>query len=121
MPSKTSSRPSSFSRGLLLVQLLCSQCLCLCVSPGVEKVSRSGMRQLWERLRQIVEGAVHANLQICEIVDPTHPVRFATPPEEACYTVVYVGPRRISETRTKRVVFGEYTGIVKQGNRVNRQ
>ncbi|CBZ52527.1 putative chypothetical protein, conserved [Neospora caninum Liverpool] len=94
--------------------------LCPDFRQGGLQVSRSGRRQLWECLKSVVEGFVDPRLQICEVVDPTHPVRFATPPHETCYTVVYVGPK-IPASRKARVVFGEYTGVVKDGGLVKKR
>ncbi|KFG45270.1 putative histone lysine methyltransferase, SET [Toxoplasma gondii p89] len=94
--------------------------LCPDFRQGGLQVSRSGRRQLWECLKSVVEGFVDPRLQICEVVDPTHPVRFATPPQETCYTVVYVGPK-IPASRKARVVFGEYTGVVKDGGLVKKR
>lgn len=59
----------------------------------------------------LVHGWVHPGLVVCEVKDATHPIRFSTPPEQDCYTVVYAGPA-IPENSTQRVIFGEYTGIV---------
>ncbi|GBE62321.1 AP2 domain transcription factor AP2VIIa-7 [Babesia ovata] len=59
----------------------------------------------------LIHGWVHPGLVVCEVKDATHPIRFATPPEQDCYTVVYAGPS-IPENSTQRVVFGEYTGVV---------
>ncbi|ORM40308.1 uncharacterized protein BXIN_2020 [Babesia sp. Xinjiang] len=59
----------------------------------------------------LVHGWVHPGLVVCEVRDVTHPIRFATPTDQDCFTVVYAGPR-IPETATQRVVFGEYTGVV---------
>ncbi|PFH32745.1 hypothetical protein BESB_013570 [Besnoitia besnoiti] len=94
--------------------------LCPDFRQGGLQVSRSGRRQLWECLKSVVEGFVDPRLQICEVLDPTHPVRFATPPDETCFTVVYVGPK-IPASRQARVVFGEYTGVVKDGGLVKKR
>ncbi|GFE53920.1 histone lysine [Babesia ovis] len=59
----------------------------------------------------LVHGWVHPGLVVCEVKDVTHPIRFATPPDQDCYTVIYAGPP-IPENATQRVVFGEYTGVV---------
>ncbi|EDO07072.1 uncharacterized protein BBOV_IV007160 [Babesia bovis T2Bo] len=59
----------------------------------------------------LVHGWVHPGLVVCEVKDATHPIRFATPPDQDCYTVIYAGPT-ILDTATQRVVFGEYTGVV---------
>ncbi|GIX65571.1 zinc finger protein with SET domain, putative [Babesia caballi] len=59
----------------------------------------------------LVHGWVHPGLVVCEVKDATHPIRFATPSDQDCYTVVYAGPP-IPDNSTQRVIFGEYTGVV---------
>ncbi|CDR97609.1 hypothetical protein, conserved [Babesia bigemina] len=77
-------------------------------------IHRHGRRtvRLYKNLYDcLVHGWVHPGLVVCEVKDATHPIRFATPTEQDCYTVVYAGPR-IPEHSTQRVVFGEYTGVI---------
>lgn len=63
----------------------------------------------------VVHGFVDPDLVVCRVTDPTHPVRFATPPGESCYTVVYAGKEPIRASRERRIL-GEYTGHVRAGN-----
>ncbi|SJK86565.1 histone-lysine N-methyltransferase, H3 lysine-4 specific (SET10) [Babesia microti strain RI] len=82
-------------------------------SPSGEMIyrKRSKTSQMYKIIYNTIQiGFIHPNLQVCKIVDSTHPIRFATPPEEDCYTVVYTGPEILP--RSERVIFGEYTGIV---------
>ncbi|AFZ79966.1 hypothetical protein BEWA_028150 [Theileria equi strain WA] len=81
--------------------------------PGGEVIHRFSRKtsRMYKTLYDcIVDGWVHPDLVVCEITDATHPVRFATPPEQDCYTAIYVGPEISADS--PRIIFGEYTGIV---------
>ncbi|KAL8273032.1 hypothetical protein Esti_003085 [Eimeria stiedai] len=81
---------------------------------GGLQVSRSTMREAWNSIMSVVNGFVCPDLLICRVTDPTHPVRFATPPGESCYTVVYAGKEPIKAARERKIL-GEYTGRVRAG------
>ncbi|KAF8819814.1 AP2 domain transcription factor AP2VIIa-7 [Cardiosporidium cionae] len=89
---------------------------CPDTKPGGEMVFRTKRKtaELYKSLLAAVEGAVHEGVQVCEIMDPTHHIKFAAPPEQSCYTLVYVGSP-ISKL-SSRVVFGEYTGTINNGS-----
>ncbi|CDI86595.1 chypothetical protein, conserved, putative [Eimeria praecox] len=82
---------------------------------GGLQVSRSSMREMWNSIMSVVHGFVDPDLVVCRVTDPTHPVRFATPPGESCYTVVYAGKEPIKASRERRIL-GEYTGHVRAGS-----
>ena len=100
--------------------VLAVQAVLVCVTfllsrpPGFQ-VSRSSMREMWNSIMSVVHGFVDPDLVVCRVTDPTHPVRFATPPGESCYTVVYAGKEPIRASRERRIL-GEYTGHVRAGN-----
>lgn len=73
------------------------------------------MRDMWNSIMAVVRGFVNPDLLVCRIMDPTHPVRFATPPGESCYTVVYAGKEPIKPSKERKIL-GEYTGHVRAGN-----
>ncbi|XP_954258.1 zinc finger protein with SET domain, putative [Theileria annulata] len=82
--------------------------------PGGEiiyRFSRKTMKTYNTLYDTINKGWVHPDLLVCLVRDASHPVRFATPPEQDCYTAIYTGPE-ISENLDTKVIFGEYTGIV---------
>ncbi|KAF8819925.1 AP2 domain transcription factor AP2VIIa-7 [Cardiosporidium cionae] len=58
-----------------------------------------------------MRGVIHEGVQIVELLDPSHPVRFATPHSERAFSVCYMGESILSEHK-ERVIFGEYTGFV---------
>lgn len=80
----------------------------------LSQVSRSSMRDMWNSIMSVVSGFVNPDLLICRVTDPTHPVRFATPPNESCFTVVYAGKEPIRPSKDRRIL-GEYTGHIRQG------
>ncbi|CDJ35139.1 chypothetical protein, conserved, putative [Eimeria mitis] len=82
---------------------------------GGLQVSRSSMREMWNSIMSVVHGFVDPDLVVCRVTDPTHPVRFATPPGESCYTVVYAGKEPIRASKERRIL-GEYTGHVRAGS-----
>lgn len=63
----------------------------------------------------VVHGFVNPDLVVCRVTDPTHPVRFATPPGESCFTVVYAGKGPMKASKERRIL-GEYTGHVRAGS-----
>lgn len=73
------------------------------------------MRDMWNSIMSVVHGFVDPDLVVCRVTDPTHPVRFATPPGESCYTVVYAGKEPIRASKERRIL-GEYTGHVRAGS-----
>ncbi|OEH77017.1 hypothetical protein cyc_01881 [Cyclospora cayetanensis] len=82
---------------------------------GGLQVSRSSMRDMWNSIMSVVHGFVNPDLLVCRVTDPTHPVRFATPPGESCYTVVYAGREPLRASRERKIL-GEYTGHVRAGS-----
>lgn len=82
---------------------------------GGLQVSRSSMREMWNSIMSVVSGFVCPDLLVCRVTDPTHPVRFATPPNESCFTVVYAGKEPIKACKDRKIL-GEYTGHVRAGN-----
>ncbi|KAF8820507.1 AP2 domain transcription factor AP2VIIa-7 [Cardiosporidium cionae] len=58
-----------------------------------------------------MRGKIHEGVQVVELLDPSHPVRFATPHAERAFSVCYMG-ESISSDHKERVIFGEYTGFV---------
>lgn len=77
----------------------------------IRRYARKSVRMYKNLYDCLVHGWVHPGLVVCEVRDATHPIRFSTPPNQDCYTVVYAGPP-IPEEATQRVIFGEYTGVV---------
>ncbi|CDJ69651.1 chypothetical protein, conserved, putative [Eimeria necatrix] len=82
---------------------------------GGLQVSRSSMREMWNSIMSVVHGFVNPDLVVCRVTDPTHPVRFATPPGESCFTVVYAGKGPMKASKERRIL-GEYTGHVRAGS-----
>ncbi|KAF8820334.1 AP2 domain transcription factor AP2VIIa-7 [Cardiosporidium cionae] len=94
---------------------------CPDTKPGGEMVFRTKRKtaELYKSLLAAIQGAVHEGVQVCEIMDPIHHIKFAAPPEQSCYTLVYVGSP--INKLSPRVVFGEYTGTINNGSHtVNR-
>ncbi|KAL8424652.1 hypothetical protein Efla_006437 [Eimeria flavescens] len=83
---------------------------------GGLQVSRSSMREMWNSIMSVVNGYVCPDLLICRVTDPTHPVRFATPPVESCFTVVYAGKAPVRAGKERKIL-GEYTGHVRAGSK----
>ncbi|BAM38991.1 uncharacterized protein TOT_010001263 [Theileria orientalis strain Shintoku] len=118
MTSKTKSRSTSVKERTTSMRnegmVWSSIIFCPNFRPGGEIVHRYSRRteKTYNTLyKTIKDGWVHPNLLVCLIRDATHPVRFATPPDQDCYTAIYTGPE-ISESMNTKVIFGEYTGIV---------
>ncbi|CEM39041.1 unnamed protein product [Vitrella brassicaformis CCMP3155] len=66
---------------------------------------------LWDSAAHcVLEGGVDPRLAVVEIVDHRHPVRFATPLSEKCYSLVLNDTKHIDDRLP--VVLGEYTGVV---------